>query len=107
MEPHQHEIDVTFEVGCNHSPEVRINTKDGGQTSPMILQPMPPVFLNYGMAAPGGPQISSNAVSSENDNHQWLWDSQALDDTNPSNYDVHIEGLRTVENSDWWNLGNL
>ncbi|RAK95220.1 putative C6 transcription factor [Aspergillus ibericus CBS 121593] len=99
----------TLEVIVTTSPEVTVNTADGGQAVPLPLYPTP--AKSKGNA--GGNVMARDRLVAPIDslmvNTPWLWtDAAPLGDIDGSlGYDSTGPAIGDAEFSSWWNLGNL
>lgn len=101
-----HSEDVTFDVGIAHSPEVHIDTTDGGQSGPFASIAGSSATLRASFPEHS---VSMQSVLFEpqinNPSSAWLWDSDA------SNIEIHgfplDDELEHSNDTFWWDLGNL
>lgn len=100
--------EVVFEVGCALSPDVNVDTSDGGQSAPICTTSAPAsASLSYpGMATPSGVQTLSSDVLADTSSTSWLWDGRPSSMSIHS-YDVQTGALGSTEGTTWWDFGNL
>ncbi|OOF98450.1 hypothetical protein ASPCADRAFT_142691 [Aspergillus carbonarius ITEM 5010] len=99
----------TLEVIVTASPEVTVNTADGGQAVPLPLYPTPATSKgNAGGKATVRDRLVA-PIDSLMVNTPWLWtDPAPLGDMDGSlGYDSAGPAIGDAEFSSWWNLGNL
>ena len=99
----------TLEVIVTASPEVTVNTADGGQAVPLPLYPTPATSKgNAGGKATVRDRLIA-PIDSLMVNTPWLWtDPAPLGDMDGSlGYDSAGPAIGDAEFSSWWNLGNL
>jgi hypothetical protein len=101
--------ELVFEVGCADSPDVNVDTSDGGQSAPpMVISMTPVASLSYpGMATPAVFQtLPTDALATNNASGSLLWDGNSFN-TSIHSYDLQTGALGDMENSSWWDFGNL
>ncbi|GLB11926.1 hypothetical protein AtubIFM57258_009200 [Aspergillus tubingensis] len=103
------EEDSTLEVIVTTSPEVTVNTADGGQAVPLPLYRTPATSKANAAATSIMRDTLVAPIDSLMVNTPWLWaDSAPLGDMESSlGYANSGPGGGDAEFSSWWNLGNL
>ncbi|PYH73216.1 putative C6 transcription factor [Aspergillus vadensis CBS 113365] len=103
------EEDSTLEVIVTTSPEVTVNTADGGQAVPLPLYRTPATTKANAAATSVVRDTLIAPIDSLMVNTPWLWaDSAPLGDMESSlGYANSGPGGGDAEFSSWWNLGNL
>ncbi|GIK07275.1 hypothetical protein Aspvir_002933 [Aspergillus viridinutans] len=104
----------TLEIIVTTSPEVTVNTADGGQGVPMPLYRAPGSSKDGDTSPATAPRSMppSDAVVAPIDslmlNTPWLWaDPAPFGDVDDLDYSTSTAAVGDVEGSAWWNLGNL
>ena len=95
--------ELVFEIICSGTPDIDVNTSDGGQTAPM---------MSISMAPPGDPEmVTSKDIpllpqEVPRPNISWLWTdySNSIELGDRPSDDLPSTG---IENSAWWDFGNL
>ncbi|KAF7125923.1 hypothetical protein CNMCM5793_002282 [Aspergillus hiratsukae] len=107
------EDSTTLEIIVTTSPEVTVNTADGGQGVPMPLY-RAPSSKDDDTSPRTAPRSMppSDAVVAPIDslmlNTPWLWaDPAPFGDVDDLDYSTSAPAVGDVEGSAWWNLGNL
>lgn len=104
----------TLEIIVTTSPEVTVNTADGGQGVPMPLYRAPNSSKDSNTSPATAPQSMPppDAVVAPIDslmlNTPWLWaDPAPFGDVDDLDYSTSAPAIGDIEGSAWWNLGNL
>lgn len=99
-----------LEIIVTTSPEVNVNTADGGQAVPL------PLYKTTASASSTSDRSDNNAsrdrliapIDSLMFNTPWLWaDSAQFGDVGDIGYHSSAPSMGDIEGSAWWDLGNL
>lgn len=108
IEPPKKLDEIVFQVGCASSPDVNVDTSDGGQSAPMLVSMTSGSSMSYpDMATPDCVQaFPTNASAPDDPSDPWLWDIKDAS-TSIQFYDLQTGTLGDVGNSSWWEFGDL
>ncbi|KAL4914515.1 hypothetical protein BDW62DRAFT_190270 [Aspergillus aurantiobrunneus] len=98
----------TLDIIVTASPEVSVNTADGGQAVPMPLYRSPTTATTESLRNTSLRDTLVAPVDSLMLNTPWLWaDSTQFGNMDEVEYHSSAPVVGDIEGSAWWNLGNL